>query len=590
MKYINILRKMTGLNVDKLMEEISQFFKIFNLSKDEELKLFNLAAKFLLKKEKIDYKLAYKVFGRFYVNYLKKKIEEETLDLQEILIENTISDNPIYKEIIAVYEKKKQKDTKLTFDLPFAKLPSKCSLETIDLLKECSPIQFKYVFQKLSEKEKDMLYKKYGQNLDENNELTVGENEYLINVVLFKINNMINRFAGYYYFDQIFVDKNNKFEINSSYYNLDNKYKRILINCYGPLLNKPLNNNISAALEHKLKNLVIPRLRNYKNVASNNRKLASFEKIFSSEEQYTLSMLPQGYIDIINIAVDNNEKVFSACSNSVETKILIRNIDALLELILSSEEFSILCYHFGLKDYKKLTFKEIGEKIGLPKNRVSNIYVNIIDKLILSPDIKNLFNFLNKPITEDISLIVKSINTPTPEKPNTLTSFYGYFTTEEIKKLRNGMTCMNADEILFINSLFYLGFSQEINLKNITKQDKDYLEYIIKKIKNHIATNNNISETISSENVYKICSRLYIEPVYNEICRNLSLEEKEILDLCIRYEEFGEGTVKYVATIVNKSVEEVKEILKISLQKVYNNLARKSKENVLIRQLLLTEK
>ncbi|MBQ9833928.1 MAG: hypothetical protein IJO33_01905 [Bacilli bacterium] len=595
MKFVNILKKLDLIDVEKLIKEVKELFKMFKLSNNEENIILDNAAKILLRKQSITYSIAKSTFNLQYIKTIKQKIKDETINIEEIIFQYPeIKDNILYKDIINAHQRKLNSKTTpiLVFDLPFITInPNIPKDETIKLLNSCSEIQYNYVLNHLTKKEHNILIKKYGIKLDENNVIGVKDNQYLIDVIIPKIDNMINRFAGYYYFDQIFADKNNKLESVSAFYSLDSRYKRILIRCYGPKLDQPIDKNISQDLEQKLKNLIIPRLRNNDNKITNSRKMVSFQRLLISGEDYTLSMLPQGYIDLINAAIGNDQKVFSSCSNSSDTKELIRIIDYLLEIILTSEEISILSYHYGLIDNQRLTFKEIADKFGLKKSKISNNYISIIEKLRLSPELKKLFQYLNKKNNSiQLNALIKKTSEDNKGEYNLLTSFYGFFSKDEVTKLSSAMRCLTADEILLINDIFYLGLSQEINLKNIYDEEKIQLKSIVEKIKQHILNDNHIENSFSGQKIYNICTRLYVEPIYNDICSNLSTIEKDVLNLCLTHDDLGEETLKYISTILNKPVPEIISVLKMALQKISIILHDKSKNNVLIRQLMISQK
>ena len=591
MDYIKFLKSMEEfkLDIDLILAKYARAFSFLEIPEKIQKELNQKIAMYLVQNEVFAESKVNKVILKVYCSYVKTKVEKENFNLMFLLTLNpNLTENKCFN-CLAKYlnyeiaEELTLENDELVFDLPFAKTSiDSDNVDTITLLKSCTDIQISYVKNNLSDIELSILYKKFGVNLDQNNLLS-SEDEYILNSRLLpKIDKMINRYAGYYFYDQIFADQTNTFKQFGAFYSLDNRNKRVILSCYGQDLCSCID-GVSEADERKLKNVAIPRLREYKSRVVFRRKFAQYQELMNSDISYSLSMLPQGYIDIINLALNKTEKVFSSCSGDEETKALIRGFRALLELILTSEEITILDLHFGLNNNKRYIFKEISEIFNLSENKVNNMYVEILSKLRLSPHIKIIYNMLTEKqhntYTNDI--IKKS------DDMKVITNFYGFFSESEINYLQDAIFNLTIEEIEFINSIFKVGLSESISLRLLADEEKDMLFLIVNKLKNEIKEFTEASsEKILWNNVFKICSFICCEPFYDELVSGLPLKQAQILNLCLEFDKINEKSLRVIAKRLNISFTEVCSSLKLCLENIYNIFNEVSKNNITIRCLL----
>lgn len=594
MNYINFLKDMNIVDVDNLLEEIDKSYAFLGWSKIKKANLNQQAALYIIQNEISSYKKAFNMFIKIYNSVILKEIKDGLLNLPELL-ENMNLYNKLNS--VKMLKAKLKQAGLITCENESLLLNIDVnSLSVVNLIQLCSTSQINFIKRKISPDDFNLLTKKYGFDFKSNNSLSIDEEKIINDKISPYIEKLLKTYRGYYFFDQIFWGNKNELHEFWAFYQLDSRDKRILLSCYGNDLSKPLKDNLSNDKKRKLVDLIIPRLKIMKKVPGN-RLFSNYQKVINSEDIYTLSMLPQNFIDFIKYVVeDTNYNCYSTCANSLETKDLKNTVNFLMKIVLDSEEMSIINLYFGISDGKRYTLKEISQILSITEFRVTNLFNSAIDKLRLSPHIVILYNKINKK--ENNTKIVNSLNVRKSKKnmtPNIITNFYGFFTKEEILMLEDGIKSLSKDDRSFINNLFSNGYYNLINVATLLTEEKEYLDIIIKRIKENIAKlqvndfeilNNHDECNMEWQKIYNICSRIYIDPIFNDVCMNLSKEEYEVLSLALRCDNANAETITYISTLIRMSAQEVRCILISALSKVFEVLKNKASSNQMIFKLI----
>ncbi|MBQ4584461.1 MAG: hypothetical protein IJA94_06200 [Bacilli bacterium] len=590
MDYIKLLKEMLEfkIDIDKIMKNYANYFSFLLIDEKNQQELEQKIALYLVQNEIFNEVKIHKTFFQLYCMYAKNKLEKEKKTLEDLLLENPDLEYNEYFNRLA-----KNLNIEITIkktcennELPFTKTyMDSNSTDTITLLRNCTSIQINYVKSHLLTDELNILIKKFGKQLDSQNEISSKEETILKTQIIPKIDKMIKRYAGYYYYDQIFADQKNPYKMFGAFYSLDNHYKRLLLDCYGKELELPID-GVSKENEQELKKLVIPYLRNYNTKVTYYRRFALYQELINSNKGYIISMLPQGYIEVLKLAVDNTDKIFSTCSADFDIKTLTRGVKALLELLLTSEEFSLLDLHLGFSSNHTYTFSEISKLCNLSESKIESMYDEIIVKLRLSPHLIRVFNMLNKNRNNTLNFSEQEEQCVNNHLAKT--NFYGFFTKDEMKLLQDAFFKLTLEEIEFVNKIFKGGLSESISLKTLSTSEQHTLELIINKTKSNISCflEDECEHKILYNNIFKICSFIYCEPFYEDLVCELSREQIQILNLFMEFDQINETSLKLVAKKSNMSYSQICVTLRTILESMNQVFERVSKKNIIVRTLL----
>ena len=463
-------------------------------------------------------------------------------------------------------------------DNPIINKPNKREDDIYKKLQNSSETQKEFIKKVLSAQQLDLLLKKFGENINVINSLLPAQEKLFCTKVLPFLNNLFNLHKGYYYYDSIFDYTKDELLKFSAFYKLPLRYRRVLLEVYGEDLSSSVTYKSTPSRIKTLQQTIIPKIKeNNERVSLND--FENYKNIFKGD--YNLNNLPVPYVLLLD-QVFSTHYIEMVKEEKYNPKVeLIQVINFFIKLILSSEEIKILNMKFGLENNVSFINNKVVAYTGLTEEKVNYSFYNSLSKLLISPHLKKILIYLQS------NTMIENIEKKKQEiKIEEKRDLYSFFEEDDIKYLNLAIGKLNADEILFLHSIFFDGFSTKIFFKELTNDNQYILMEIIYKLQNILRYNNDIN----LKKVFCLSQVLYNETIFNKICVSLAPLELDIFKATILASENGTMAVDYVSCLFNMHKRDIIKIINKCLETILRELEVLSNQNTRIRALLKDNK
>ncbi|MBQ9833929.1 MAG: RNA polymerase sigma factor RpoD/SigA [Bacilli bacterium] len=443
--------------------------------------------------------------------------------------------------------------------------------EILELLKLITEDEKAILKDGLGDNTYSILLRKFGKEYQSITHLSLKEEKKCKNEIYPYLRNLLLKYRGYYYYKQLFRDKDETSMIEA-FYSLTLSEQKILIDCYGPYLTNCLDNRVS---KEKVSLLIKVSSKLKRHISSNN--LRNSLNIFN--ENYNLYNLSQNFNILLGeVYKDESYKNFDFLAYRVFSK-LEESLKCILKVILNDEEYEVINLFYGLDNNIYLKKTNIAKKLKKSEKKINDIYNKAILKLRMSPHLNNIFKNLNKN-TRDLPSIQQSNSSVNIKAGNV--NFYSFFTVEECKYLDFAIRKLTADEQLNIYEVFKDGLETEILFSSLSDDEQKCLNNIIVKLKTIIMNSNDIN----LRKVFNICRYLYNNLIFEIICHELDYEERDLLGKVIICVEQGIEPIDHISKKYNINKRELVNNLKCILEKILKRLDFLKQQNNLVRKLI----
>lgn len=408
--------------------------------------------------------------------------------------------------------------------------------------------KYDFIMDHLTNKGKEILRRKYGEELVSNNYLDYKDDRYLNEEVLPKIDMLFKRIHYNSFRYNSLFKQNSKEKGVVNYYALPDSFKSKLITLYGNDLLETMSDNAEITAERSLYNYIIPEL--FKEITPS-EEFNDFVNIFNGKYK----TIPYSYASLLtNVFQENNFDLI--VNNKKYDKEVVLGINYILRQILKGNDYVFLKKYLDQSTYD-LNDLYTGEE---SKDKyVSNIF----SKIRTSPHIRQINNEL-----------IKCMNSYS--KSGERFNLYSFFTTDELSQLSFALSQLSFEDISIIKRLFPNDYNTLVDAKEYDFILIKSFYNIIKKLK--VIINNSVSynfKPVLDDNlydIYRFCEYRFASSNFAKIVVFLSEEEKTVLVHCLTYNGGLQDALIHTSNILKFDYTGTYAILRSALLKVANNV------------------